>query len=417
MSTDLEKRRELRKIKFMATSLLVGAFLIYALALIFEEGYAWVSFVRATAEAAMVGAIADWFAVTALFRYPLGVKIPHTAIVPRRKREIGEKLARFVRENFLTEEVIAAKLQSMEVTRKALAWISQPENSGVIAEQMAAGAAAIIEVMKDEDVQTMIEQRLVAQIRSTQFAPLIGNVLSLLAAGNHQQELLTELVKFSSDFLKGNKGLILDRISDELPWWAAVWRVDRKIYESILHSVDTTLREVRANPAHPLYRDFRVAVSRLVEELKTSPELQEREHTFKEDLLEQPVVRDFSASLWADIKTSLIQQSADPGLKLRKPVQQMLVKFGETILNDPVLYAKVDRWLHEIIIYLTKTYGHEVENIIATTITHWDAAKITDKIETEVGRDLQFIRINGTLIGGLAGLVIYTISFLVKHLY
>src|SRR5262245_21019631 len=187
--------------KRIATGMLLGAAIVFIFAHLLEPTYPWLVWVRVTAEAAMVGAIADWFAVTALFRYPLGLKIPHTAIVPRRKREIGEKLARFVRENFLTEEVIAAKLQSMELTAKTLAWLSQAENSGLIAEQMAAGAAAIIEVMKDEDVQTMIEQRLVAQIRSTQFAPLIGNVLSLLVVGNHQQELLTELVKFSSNFL------------------------------------------------------------------------------------------------------------------------------------------------------------------------------------------------------------------------
>jgi uncharacterized membrane-anchored protein YjiN (DUF445 family) len=416
MLEDSLKQRELRKMKRLATSRLVAAFFVYVIALIFEEWYTWVGFVRATAEAAMVGAIADWFAVTALFRHPLGLKIPHTAIVPRRKREIGEKLARFVRENFLTEEIIAAKLSSMEVTRKALAWLSRPENSELIAEQMAAGVAAVIKVMRDEDIQVMIEQRLVAQIRSTQFAPLIGNALSLVTAGNHQQEVLTELVKFGSDFLKENRAIILNRISEELPWWAAVWRVDRRIYASIINSVDTTFREVKANPDHPLYRDFQAAVSHLVEELKTSPELQEKEQTFKEELLQQPVVRNFSASLWSDIKTSLMERSASSNLEIRKPVQQMLVTFGETILSDPVLYAKVDRWLREIIIYLTKTYGHEVESLISTTINNWEAEKITGKIETEVGRDLQFIRINGTLIGGLVGLVIYTVSFLVRYL-
>ncbi|MCI0398327.1 MAG: DUF445 domain-containing protein, partial [Chloroflexi bacterium] len=396
-----------------ATSLLVLALLIFVLASILERWYDWLGFVRATAEAAMVGAIADWFAVTALFRHPLGLKIPHTAIIPRRKREIGEKFARFVRQNFLSEEVITDKLHSMEATRKVAEWLSQPENSGQIAEQMAAGVAAVIQVMRDEDIQALIEQRLVAQIRSIQFAPLIGNLLSLLAAGNRQQELLTELVKLGSDSLKDNKTKILDRISDELPWWAAVWRIDRKIYESVLNSMDTTLREVKADPAHPLYQDFQMAVNHLVEELKTSPELQEKERAFKEELLQQPVVRDFSVSLWADIKTSLIEHSADPDLEIRKPVQQMLVKFGEAILNDPILYAKVDRWLREVIIHFTKAYGYEVESLISTTIIKWEAEMITDKIETEVGRDLQFIRINGTLIGGLVGLLIYTVSFLV----
>ena len=414
MQEESNKQRELYKMKLLATLLLVAAFVIYVIALILEEWYAWVGFVRATAEAAMVGAIADWFAVTALFRHPLGLKIPHTAIIPRRKREIGEKLARFVRQNFLTEEVIADKLHSMEVTKKVAEWLGQPENSTRIADQLAAGAAAVINVMKDEDIQALIEKQLVAQIRSTQFAPLLGNVLSLLTAGNRQQELLMELVKFGSGFLKENKAVILEKINEELPWWAAVWGVDRRIYQTIINSVDTTLEEVKADPQHPLYRNFQAAVNRLVEELKTSSELQEREKVLKEELLQQPVVQEFSASLWADIKASLLEHSSNSRLEVRRPIQQMLVKFGETIRNDPVLYEKIDHWLRELILYLTKTYGYEVESLISNTINKWDPHMITDKIETEVGRDLQFIRINGTLIGGLVGLLIYTVSFLVR---
>jgi uncharacterized membrane-anchored protein YjiN (DUF445 family) len=411
---DVQKRRELYKMKFVATSLLVGAFLIYVTALIFEDWYAWVGFVRATAEAAMVGAIADWFAVTALFRHPLGLKIPHTAIVPRRKREIGEKLASFVRQNFLTEEVIADKLRSMELTKRAVEWLGQPENSRLVADQLAAGAVAAIQVMRDEDVQALIEKQLVARIRSTQFAPLVGNLLSFLTAGNRQQELLMELVKFGSGFLKENKAVILEKINEELPWWAAVWGVDRRIYQTIIHSVDTTLAEVKADPKHPLYRNFEAAVSRLIEGLKTSSELQERETTVKEELLQQPVVQEFSASLWADIKASLVDHSTNSPLEFSQPVQQMLLRFGEVLQNDPVLYRKIDRWLCEVVIYLTKTYGHEVESLISHTINKWNPEMITDKIETEVGRDLQFIRINGTLIGGLAGLLSYTVSFLVR---
>lgn len=411
---DADKRRDLRQMKRLATLLLVVALVIFIITTILERWYGWVGFIRATAEASMVGAIADWFAVTALFRHPLNLKIPHTAIIPRRKREIGEKLAQFVRQNFLTEEVIADKLHSMNVTQKAAEWLGRPENSALIADQLAAGAAAAIQVMKDEDVQTLIERQLVVQIRSTQFAPLFGNLLALLTAGNRQQELLTELVKFGSGFLRENKSVILEKINEELPWWAAVWGIDRKIYHSIISSVDVTLAEVKANPQHLLYRNFEAAVNRLIEGLKTSAELQEREKALKEELLQQPVVQEFSASLWNDIKVSLIEHSSGSRLEIRDPIQQMLVKFGETIQHDPVLHQKINRWLIELVIYLTQTYGYEAETLISHTIDKWDAHKITNKIETEVGRDLQFIRINGTLIGGLVGLLIYTVSFLIR---
>jgi uncharacterized membrane-anchored protein YjiN (DUF445 family) len=302
----------------------------------------------------------------------------------------------------------------MEATKKVAEWLGQPENSALIADQLAAGAAAVTEVMKDEDIQILIEKQLVVQIRSTQFAPLLGNVLALLTAGNRQQELLMELVKFGSGFLRENKPIILEKINEELPWWASVWGVDRRIYQTIINSVDTTLKEVKADPQHPLYGNFQMAVNRLVEGLQTSAELHEREKALKEELLQQPVVREFSASLWADIKASLIEHSSTSDSAIRRSIQQMLMKFGEAIQSDPILYQKIDYWLHELIIYLTKTYGHEVESLISNTISKWDPDMITDKIETEVGRDLQFIRINGTLIGGLVGLLIYTISFLVR---
>lgn len=413
---ELQQPPELRRMKLWAGSLLVLALIIFVVTSLLERSYSWVGFIRAAAEAAMVGGIADWFAVTALFRHPLGLKIPHTAIVPRRKREIGQKLARFIRQNFLSEEAIADKLSSMDATRQIAGWLSQPENSTLIAEQMAAGGAAIVEVMKDEAVQSLIEQRLVAQIRSTQFAPLLGQVLGMLLAGKRQQELLAELVKLSSGFIKENRPVILDKIGDELPWWAVVAGVDRKIYQSIINSVNTTLYDVRANPKHELYQNFQTMLDRLIEDLKSSPDLLEKEHALKEELLQEPLVRDFSASLWADLKSSLVEQSSQPKFDLRPPVQQMLVQFGHAILNDPLLYAKIDGWLREVVLYVTKTYGYEVESLISNTIDKWDSAEITHKIESEVGRDLQFIRINGTLIGGLVGLVIYTVSFLIKQL-
>lgn len=402
--------------KLWAGGLLVLALIVFAVTSLLERSYPWVGFIRAAAEAAMVGGIADWFAVTALFRHPLGLKIPHTAIVPRRKHEIGQKLARFVRQNFLSEQAIADKLHSMDATRKVAGWLSQPENSALIAEQMAAGGAAIVEVMKDEAVQGLIEQRLVAQIRSTHFAPLLGQILAMLLAGKRQQELLAELVRLSSGFLKENKPVILDKIGDELPWWAVVAGIDRKIYQSIINSVDATLQEVRANPKHVLYQTFQGTLDRLIEDLKSSTDLLEKEQALKEELLQQPVVRNFSASLWADLKSSLLEQGDQPKFDLRPPVQQMLVQFGRAILDDPLLYAKIDGWLREVILYVTKTYGHEMESLISTTIDKWDSAEITDKIESEVGRDLQFIRINGTLIGGLVGLMIYTVSFFIKQL-
>lgn len=405
------KQAELKKMKFLATALLVVAFIIFVIAKIFEAQAIWIGFVRATAEAAMIGALADWFAVTALFRYPLGLKIPHTAIIPNRKESIGRNLGRFVKNNFLSRDVIAERLQSMDITRRAAVWISHPENSDLIANHVAEGLVAAVQVMKDEDIQAMIEQNVAARVRSTQFAPLLGNLLSLLVSGNRKQELLLGTVKLGGQLLEDNKKLIKEKISQETPWWLPQ-SVDHKIYQKIVDAVDTTLQEVNSDPKHPLHKNFDVAVDRLVEDLKNSPEIVAKEEAFKEELLQHAVVREFSSSLWLDIKASLVKHAPDSNSNVRKSIQSGLVRFGETILNDKTLLDKIDRWMEEVILYLIERYGHEVEYLIAHTINKWDGEATSRKIELQVGKDLQFIRINGTVVGGLAGFFIHAFSLL-----
>ena len=414
MQNASDKKRGLSKAKLFATSLLLAAILLFILASLVEDQYLWAGFVRATAEASMVGAIADWFAVTALFRHPLGLKIPHTAIIPTRKDFIGDELGRFVREKFLAEEVIAQKLQSMALTRRMTGWLVQPQRSAQVAEQLAIGVEALTRVMRDEDLQALIEERLVAQIRSTQLAPLVGNILDLLTSGNRQQELFSSLVKFGSDFLKENKAVVTARIKEELPRLIRITGVDATIYKKIVDAVDVTLQEVSADPAHPLQASFNMALRKYIEELKSSPEILAKEAVIKEELLQHELLQAFSTSLWVDIKTSLLERGSQSNDTLRQSIQQMLVNLGRTLLDDAELYRKVDSWVQEIAIYLTKTYGYEVESLIATTIHNWDAQQASSEIELQVGKDLQYIRVNGTLIGGLVGLTIHTLSVVVQ---
>lgn len=405
---DANRQAELRKMKFLATALLAAAFVIFVLASIFEEQATWIGFVRATAEAAMVGALADWFAVTALFRHPLGLKIPHTAIVPTRKDSLGRNLGRFVKTNFLSREVISDKLRSMDVTRRAARWISRPENSELIANHVAEGMAGAVQVMKDEDVQALIEQNLSERVRSIQFAPLVGSILSLLTSGTRQQDLFLGAVNLGARLLEENRVTIKAKISEETPWWLPK-TVDNKIYQKVIDATEKTLQEVRADPNHPIRENFDAALEQFVEDLKSSPEMLAKEETIKEELLQHSVVQEFSSSLWVDIKTSLIEHAADSNSNTRKSIQAGLVRFGQAILSDEVLLAKIDRWVQDSALYLIEKYGHEVELLIASTIKKWDAGAASRKIELQVGKDLQFIRINGTIVGGLAGLVIHAV--------
>lgn len=408
-----DKETELARMKLVATSLLGVVTIIFIVASFFEEQYLWVSFVRATAEAAMVGAIADWFAVTALFRHPLNLKIPHTAIVPTRKDTIGRTLAYFVRNNFLTATVISERLRSMEATRRLAEWLSRPDNSQQLANYVALGLIGVVQVMKDEEVQALIERDLADRVRSLKMAPLLGNLLALIASGNRQQELLSGTLKLVGRTLQENKETIMERISRETPWWLPK-NVDNLIYQRIVAAFDNMLREVNDDPNHPLREKFSETVTTLIEDLKHSPDIVAKEESFKEELLQDPAVQAFSASLWADIKAKLIERGADPDSDIRRPIQRGLSRFSETILGNEALLEKIDHWVHEGAVYLVTEYGQEVEYLIIHTISRWDPEETARKIELNVGKDLQFIRINGTLVGGLVGLLIHTIAFLIK---
>ena len=382
---------------------------VFFLATIFEKQLPWLSYVQATAEAAMVGALADWFAVTALFRHPLGLKIPHTAIIPHRKDSIADNFGQFVQANFLTEEVIADKLRSIDPARQAAEWLSQPENSQHLANHVATGLTAMVQVVRDEDVLTLIEQSLVDRIRTTRFAPFLAKTLPLIVAGSRTQELLYGSLQLVALVVEENKQEIQAKISQETPWWLPR-PVDQAIYRKIVHMLHQTMEDVKSNPDHPLHAKFIELVNQFVKNLENSPDILAQEETLKEELLQHPAVQEFSSSLWQDLKSALLAYGSDPDSNLHEPIQQGLAKFGDALRQDRVMLDKINRWLEEISRYLIKVYGDEVGQLIATTIRKWDAEATARKVELHIGRDLQFIRINGTIVGGLVGLGIHILA-------
>ena len=409
--TDLEltKRTELAKMKRLASSLLLLVTLIYILASLYISQYTWVGFVAATAEAAMIGAIADWFAVTALFRHPFGLKIPHTAIIPSKKDVIAEQFGAFVQQNFLSEEVISSKIRSMNLSRRVAGWIVEKENARAVADQISAGLAGIVRVMNDKDIQLMIEKKVESRIRDTSFAPIIGELLSFITSGKRQQELVNSAVNMGLYFLEDSDHDIKEKVEQETPWWFP-GSVDKAIYERIVRSVSKMLYEMQVDVFHPIRRRMIQTMNEFMEDLKHSPDIREKEISIKEDLLKQPAVREFTTSLWTDIRQSLLDQSENPDAELKRAIEDSVISFGESILEDDTLANKIDGWAEDSGRYLIRTFGHEVADLIAGTIETWDPQATSERIELQIGKDLQFIRINGTVIGGLAGLLIHTIT-------
>lgn len=408
-STELDKAQELARMKRTATGLLVLMTVIYIGARLFHGEFVWIGFVEATAEAAMVGALADWFAVTALFRHPLGLKIPHTAIIPRRKDSIAEQFGAFVQQNFLSEEVISEKVRSMKLSRRVADWIVAPENADAIADQVTAGLSGVVKVLNDKDIQHLIESKVEGKIRSTSFAPMIGDLLTFITSGRRQQDLFDAFVKIGLSLLEDSDDQIREKVQQETPWWFPN-SLDKAVYHKIVHGVSKTLYEMQVDIYHPVRVRMMQMSNEFMEDLKHSEDIRDKEIALKEDLLSQSAVRDFTQSLWGDIKTALLEQSENPDAELKTAIRDAVIKFGESVQADPALADKIDGWADDTARYLIRSYGHEVAGLISETIESWDPVATSERIELQIGKDLQFIRINGTIVGGLAGLTIHTLT-------
>ncbi len=405
------RQAEFRRMRFVANGLFWLALAVFMLATVLKKEAAWLELVQATAGAAVAGAIADWFAITALFRHPLGLKIPHTAIIPNRKDRIAQSFGQFVKANFLSPSAVTEKLRSMDIARRLAGWARQRQNSRVIAHHVAVAAAAMARGMREQDAQRFIEQSVETGVRATQFTPLLGNLLSLIDFGDGQREILYGATQLVARSLNENKATIQAKIGEETPWWMPP-AVDQVIYQKIVDVIETTLHQASADPAHPLHQELNRILNQIVEELKHSPDMLTREEAWKEAFLAHPLVQDLSASIWADVKTALLEYGDDPDSEIRRPTQQAIVQVAEAVLDDPELLGKIDGWIERTTLYAIQEYGHEVESLISLTIHRWDAQAASRKIEMLVGKDLQYIRINGTLVGGLVGLVIHALSLL-----
>jgi uncharacterized membrane-anchored protein YjiN (DUF445 family) len=411
LADEATRQAQLDAMKRRATLLLIGAAVLFVIARIFEARYHWVGIIRATMEAAMVGGLADWFAVTALFRHPLGIPIPHTAIVPAKKDRVGKTLGAFVQRNFLTREVIEFRLRSMHVGQRLAEWLADPDNARTISRSAASAMSSAAQMLNDEDVQEVIDRSVAARVRSMHLAPIIGKVLGVLTEDDRHQEVLDEVIQLASRVVDENTEVIRARIEQESPWWVPT-AVDDKIFKRVLRGIQRLLTELTADRDHPLRARFDAALQRFIERLNTSPEFAARVDGWKEEFLDNDAARHFSASLWQDGKEALAKYAANPNPTAPGAIESALTTFGKKALEDPELMAKMDEFVVDVAVFLVARYQDEVADLIATTVAAWDPELTSRRVELAIGRDLQFIRINGTIVGGLAGMLIYLVSSL-----
>lgn len=403
--------RDLRRMKTLATGLLLAATAVFLLTRWWEinGGPEWVGYVRATSEAAMVGALADWFAVTALFRRPLGLPIPHTAIIPRKKDQLGDSLGDFVGENFLSEDVVRDKLVRAAVAHRVGKWLAQEANSERVTAELAAVARGVVTVLRDDAVQEVIEQVLVRKLLERPIGPPLGKILQGILADGAHRRLVDLMCDRAYDWVTANQELVVRIVHDRAPAWSPRF-IDDLIADRVFLEVQNFAWAVKTDPEHPLRKGIDRFLTEFAVDLQQDQQTIERVERVKGQVIAHPEVQRFIGSAWGTLKNLVLDAASDPSSALRLRMRDGLIALGNRLETDTELRGKVDGWLADAAGYVVRHYRREITALITETVQRWDGEETSRKIELQVGRDLQFIRINGTVVGALAGLVIYAVS-------
>ncbi len=405
---DQARRRGLRRMRAVALSLLVLAALVFILTR--HQNGAW-GFVNATAEAAMVGALADWFAVTALFRHPLGIPIPHTAIIANRKDTLGQSLEEFVTGNFLTEDAARERVVAADVSRRVGSWLGQEQHSAQVVTELALASSRVLAAIKDEDVRSFVEQSLLPRIVNEPLSGVVGALLeSVIHDGAHHTLVDLALVE-SHDWLRANQATVAVIVGARAPWWSPSW-LDQKVSERVNQEALSWVAEVRDHPNHPARRALDDLLAQLARDLQHDVATMARAETLKVHLMTHPQIGSSAVALWDVVRAALLGALDDPEGQLRRRGGTALSELGQRLVNDAEIRQRVDGHIADAIGFVVSTYGHEIAKVISQTVDRWDGKEAAERIELHVGRDLQFIRINGTFVGGLAGLAIHTLNVL-----
>jgi uncharacterized membrane-anchored protein YjiN (DUF445 family) len=408
---DAARWRGVRRMKLIATGFLLTATVVYGLAKWADSSGAggWAGYVAAAAEAGMVGAMADWFAVTALFRRPLGLPIPHTAIIPTKKDALGASLGDFVGENFLSADVVRTRLRSVGIGSRLGRWLAEPPNADKVTEQAAAALRGLLTVLRDSDVQAVVSEAITRRAEAQEVGPGLGKMLERIVADGGHRRMVDLVCARAHDWLIEHGDSVMDAVQGGAPGWTPRF-VDRKVGERVYKELLRFVTEMRDSPHHPARGAVDRFLSDFAVELQSDPDTRARVERLKKDLLARGEVQDVIESVWGSVRAMMVAAAEDERSELRMRTRASLLALGGRLATDARLQEKVDSWLEDAATYLVTTYRDEITSLISDTVAGWDADQTSRKIEAHVGRDLQFIRINGTVVGALAGLLIFAIS-------
>ncbi len=400
--------------KRLATGMLVAMACVYLTARFFEPVHPAIAFIKAFAEAAMVGGLADWFAVTALFRHPLGIPIPHTAIIPHNKDRIGDTLAQFLKDNFLTPAVVARRMRRMDVAAAAGRFLADPNHGG--AGRLRDGAskliANILESLDDRRLGGMAKGALAGRLRALEIAPLLGQTLDASMKEGRHVPLLNGIISRASEVLASNEHLIREMVHERAGSVLRWTGLDENVANALINGLNKLFFDMADDPHHPLRARADQALADLAFDLQHDPAMQKRVTELKSEIIDNPAMQRWIDGLWQQAREALLKAARDPDRVMAGRFGELLRQMGEPLQSDPQLRHTINRFVRRAAVGATASYGDGIVTLISETVRSWDTGKVTDRVEAAVGRDLQYIRINGTLVGGLVGVLLHTIDLL-----
>jgi len=404
---EIDKALQLQRMKRIPLLLLLLMALLFAFTLHLTS--AWAAWLHAFAEAGMVGALADWFAVVALFRHPLGLPIPHTAIIPNRKNDIGESMSRFVADHFLEPDVVRKKLQNTNLAVFVVSWLKSDKGRRSVEDLSAAVMRWALGALHEKRVRRFLSRLSGKQLANISLAPLLGSTLEWLVKGQRHQQILTQVLRYTIVLVHDNRDAIRAKVQKESPWWLPGF-VDDRILEKMLERIEHQLFEMALDQDHPLRDRFNQWAQSLAHELKTSPEHQRLGDDFKQQLLANDELQDYLYGLWRELAGNIETDIEKPESVIRQHIGQWLDNVAEELDGDPDMQAWVNTWLVDAITLVVDRNSAQIASLISDTVKSWDGMDTSRRDELAIGRDLQFIRINGTLVGGLVGLLIHAVK-------
>lgn len=400
-----------RGMKIAATGLLFVMALLFIAARQFQPLYPGLGWVKAFAEAAMVGGLADWFAVTALFRHPLGLPIPHTAIIPRNKDRIGEALASFLKENFLIPAVVARRMRNIDVAGATGRFLRTPAGEGT---RIRAGASRLIadifEGLDDERLGGIVKGAIASRLRKMEVSPLIGHALASAINEDRHVPMIEAAIRWTARMLEANETLIRDMVKKKANWALKLAGLDAKLADAIINGFRKLAGEMSDDPAHPVRIKIEEALAQLANDLQTRPETRTRVEAMKEQLLDNQSVGLWLDTLWQKGREAIIRAARNPDAVMAGKLGEVLRSMGGTLESDARIRGAINQFARRATVGMAASYGGSIVKLVSETVRGWDAQTVTNRLEAAVGRDLQYIRINGTLVGGLVGLALYALD-------